>query len=49
MHQGGGVEGVPRVLAGHPRCRELPRLVVNERDQFGRRLAVAGRRGGIRS
>ena len=45
MHQGGGVEGVPGLLRGHPRGRELPQLVVDEREQVGRRLAVAGRGG----
>ena len=33
MHQGGGVEGVPGLLRGHPRGREFPQLVVNERKQ----------------
>ena len=45
MNQGGGVEGVPGSLRGHPRGRELPQLVVDEREQVGRRLAVAGRGG----
>ena len=45
VHQGGGAEGVPGVLRGHPRGRELSQLVVDEREQVGRRLAVAGRRG----
>ena len=45
VHQGGGVEGVPGLLRGHPRGRELPQLVVDEREQVGRRLAVAGRGG----
>jgi hypothetical protein len=45
MNQGSGVEGVPWVLHGHPRGRELSQLVVNEREQVGRRLAVAGRGG----
>ncbi len=46
MDQGGGVEGVPGTLRGHPRGREFPQFVVDEREQVGRRLAVAGRRGG---
>ena len=33
VDQGGGVEGVPGVLRGHPRGRELPQLVVDERQQ----------------
>ncbi len=45
MNQGGGVEGVPGSLGGHPRGRELPQLVVDEREQVGRRPAVAGRGG----
>ena len=45
VDQGGGVEGVPGVFGGHPRGGELPQLVVDERQQVGRRLAVAGRGG----
>jgi len=45
MHQGGGVEGVPGLFLGHPRGREFSQLVVDERKQVGRRLAVAGRGG----
>ena len=45
VHQGGGVEGVPGGLRGHPRGCELPQLVVDEWQQIGRRLAVAGRGG----
>ena len=47
MNQGGSVKGVPGVLHGHPRGREFPQLVVDEREQVGRRLAVAGR-GGVK-
>jgi hypothetical protein len=45
MHQGGGVEGVPRILRSHTRGRELPQLLVDERKQIGRGLAVAERCG----
>jgi hypothetical protein len=41
VDQGGGVEGVTGILGGHPRCRELPQLVVNEREQVGRCLAIS--------
>ena len=47
MNQGGGVEGVPGFLRGHPRGRELPQLVVDEREQVGRCLAITGR-GGVK-
>jgi hypothetical protein len=43
MDQGGGIEGVPGSLGGHPRSRELPQLVVDEREQIGRCLAITGR------
>jgi hypothetical protein len=42
MDQGGGIEGVPGSLRGQPRGCEFPQLLVNEREQVGRRLAVAG-------
>ena len=45
MNQGGGVEGVPRFLGGHLRSRELPQLVVDEREQVGRSLLITGRGG----
>ena len=45
MHKGGRVEGVPGPFPGHPRGRELPQLVVVERQRAGRRLAVASRGG----
>ena len=43
MHQGRGVEGVPGPLRSHPRGGELPQLVVDERKQLGRGLALAVR------
>ncbi len=46
MDQGGGVERVPGPLCGHPRGREFPQLLVDERKQVGRRLEVAVRCGG---
>ena len=45
MNQGGGLEGVVGRLAGHARGGELPQLVVDEREQVGGGLAVAGRGG----
>jgi hypothetical protein len=37
------LERVPGILLGHPRGGELPQLVVDEREQLGRGLGVAGR------
>ncbi len=45
MHQGRGIEAVPRPLRGHPRNREPSQFSVDEREQVGRRLAVVGRHG----
>src|SRR6516165_10256063 len=45
MDQGGRAQGVPGVLRGHPSGREVAQLVVDERKQAGRRLAIAGRYG----
>jgi len=47
MNQGGGLESVAGPLAGHARGGELAQLVVDERKQVGRRLAIAGR-GGVK-
>ena len=41
VDQGGGVQGVPGILRGHPRGSELPQLVVDQRQQLLGRLAVA--------
>ena len=45
VDQGGGVEGVAGGFGGHARGGELPQLVVDEREQVGGGLAVAGRGG----
>ena len=45
VHQRRGVEGVARVLRRHPRGGELPQLLINEREEFGRGTAVARGRG----
>jgi len=45
MHQSGGLKGVSGRFMGHFLRGELAQFVVNEREQFGRRLAVAGRGG----
>jgi hypothetical protein len=36
VDQGGGLEGLARLLPGDPRRCELPKLVVDERQQLGR-------------
>jgi len=46
VDQCGGVEGVAGRLLGHPCGRELPQLVVDEREQVRGGLAVTSR-GGI--
>ena len=45
VDQGGGLEGVARLLGGQARGGELAQLVVDEREQFGGGLRVAGRGG----
>ncbi len=46
VNEGGGVEGVAGSFGRHARGGELPQLIVDERQQLGRGLAVAGL-GGI--
>jgi hypothetical protein len=36
VDEGGGVEGMPRLLMGQLRRRELAQLVVDQRQQIGR-------------
>ena len=43
MDQGGRLEGVAGRLGRQPGGGELPQLVVDEREQLGRGLRVAGR------
>jgi hypothetical protein len=43
--QGGGVEDVAGGFCSHARGRQLPQLVVNEREQVGGCLAITGGRG----
>ena len=45
MNQRGGVERVAGFLRGHACGGELAQLVVDEREQVGRGLAVTGRGG----
>jgi hypothetical protein len=45
MYQDGGVEGVARRFGSHARGSERPQLVVHEREQVGRGLAVTGSYG----
>jgi hypothetical protein len=47
MYQGSGIQGVPGSLRSHLRGREVSQLVVDERKQVSRCLAVAGG-GGIK-
>src|SRR5262249_29689587 len=42
VNQRGGLEGLAGLLLGHPRRRELPRLVVDELQQLRGGLAVTG-------
>jgi hypothetical protein len=42
VDEGRSIEGVARRFGGHPRGGELPQLVVHERQQVGRGLAIAG-------
>ena len=46
MDQGGRLERLARLLLGHACGGELAQLVVDERQEFGRGLRVAGRSGG---
>ena len=46
VDQGGGLEGLARLLVGQPGGGELAQLVVDEREQLGRGLRVAGLDGG---
>jgi len=41
MNQGGGLQGLPGSLTGHPGSGEFAKLLVNEREQFIRGLGVA--------
>ncbi len=43
VHEGGGVEGVAGSFRRHAHGRELPQLVVDEREQVGGSPTVAGR------
>ena len=43
MDQGGGLQRLVGGFGRHPCGGELPQLVVHERQQVGRGLAVAGR------
>ena len=45
MDQGGGVERLARLFAGHLRGGQPAQLVVHEREQFGGRLAVTAAGG----
>ena len=45
VDQGGGLEGLARLLGGQPGGGELAQLVVDEREQVGGGLRVAGRGG----
>src|SRR5262249_30775186 len=45
VNERGRLEGVPGPLPGQAGRRELAQLVVDEREQLGRRAAVAGRGG----
>ena len=45
VDQGGGVQGVPGILRGHPRGSELPQLVVDQRQQLRRRFGIAATDG----
>ncbi len=45
VNERGSVQGVSGLLRGHPRGREFPQLVIDERKQVGRRPAVAGHSG----
>jgi hypothetical protein len=42
VHQGSGIDGVPRGYVGHRRGGELSQLVINDRKDLSRRLAVTG-------
>ena len=46
VDEGGRLEGLPGLLVGQPRGGQLPQLVVDEREQVGRGLRVAGLDGG---
>jgi hypothetical protein len=45
VNEGSGIEGISRSFGCHARDRELPQLVVNEREQVGCGSAVASREG----
>jgi hypothetical protein len=45
VDQGRGLQGVVGGLACHPDGRQLPQLVVDEREELGGRVPVAGRGG----
>jgi hypothetical protein len=45
VDEGGGLERVIGRLQGHPRRRQLPQLVIHERQQLRNGTAVSGRGG----
>src|SRR5207249_3220436 len=46
MDQGGGLEGLAGLFLGHPLGRQLPQLVVNERQELPRGARIAFLNGG---